>query len=36
MRSISENLAWIFGAGALLALVSAELSFMGWLWINSV
>jgi hypothetical protein len=36
MQNPSEILVFIFGAGGLLAALSAEVAFMGWLWVHSV
>jgi hypothetical protein len=31
MRKFPEYLGWVLGGGVLLAVVSAEVAFMGWL-----
>jgi hypothetical protein len=36
MQHPSRVLFFIFGAGAVLAVISAEIAFVGWLWMQSV
>ena len=36
MQHSSRALFFIFGASALLAVISAEIAFLGWLWMQSV
>jgi hypothetical protein len=36
MRNPSKILFFIFGASAVLAVISAEIAFVGWLWMQSV